>query len=59
MEFAQFSLDTLDELKRMLVDSCKESSGPVGDLDISSELSSHKLDISINNPSSASPYYVP
>jgi len=35
MEFAQFSVETMDELKAQLKESCEQSSGPLGDLDLS------------------------
>jgi hypothetical protein len=33
MEFAQFSVETLNDLQDMLKQSCKEGNGPCGDLD--------------------------
>lgn len=50
MEFAQFSVESMEDMKKLLVESCMESSGPVGDLDVSSDASSSMFNLSTNVP---------
>lgn len=37
MEFAQFDCDSKEELKNLLIESCNESQGPYGDIEIFNE----------------------
>lgn len=48
MEFAHFSVETVGDLKKQLKESCEESSGPVGDLDLSGDSSIFKTNTAIN-----------